>query len=340
MIDVLIAGAGPVGLATALYAEAAGLQVTVVDPRSGPIDKACGEGLMPSAVSALESLGVSLEGQAFRGIRYTNGKRQAQAFFASSPGLGVRRTDLQEALHKRVRDRGIEVLDRSVTTVEQGSHSIHAAGLSARYLVAADGLHSPIRRELGLEIPRPASRRPRWGQRQHFAVAPWTDLVEVHWSGDSEAYVTPVSETVIGVAVLSTERRSFTDHLSAFPAIAERLTGDPVSEVRGAGPLWQGASARVSGRVLLVGDASGYVDALTGEGIAVGLGSAKALVECLRSGNSQHYEDAWRRSSRRYRLITETLLWAARTPPVRRSIVPLASAVPAVFGVVVRQLAH
>ena len=69
-IDLLVAGAGPAGLATALYAVAAGWSVTVVDPRPSPIDKACGEGLMPGAVAALSALGVPVNGHPFHGIRY------------------------------------------------------------------------------------------------------------------------------------------------------------------------------------------------------------------------------------------------------------------------------
>ena len=81
MIDLLIAGAGPAGLATALYAERAGLTVTVVDPRAlagehaRPIDKACGEGLMPGAVRDLADLGVDPPGHPLQGIGYLSEQR-------------------------------------------------------------------------------------------------------------------------------------------------------------------------------------------------------------------------------------------------------------------------
>ena len=91
--------------------------------------------------------------------------------------------------------------------------------------------------------------------------------------------------------------------------------------------------------MLLVGDAAGYVDALTGEGIAIGLAAAERLVRCVAADDPQSYERAWRRASRRYRAVTETLVWAAGRPVLRRAIVPTACRLPPVFGYLVRQLA-
>jgi flavin-dependent dehydrogenase len=92
--------------------------------------------------------------------------------------------------------------------------------------------------------------------------------------------------------------------------------------------------------VLLVGDAAGYVDALTGEGVAVGLASARAAVGCLVAGRPDDYEGAWRTASRRYRWITGSLLWAAGRPVLRGAIVPAAVRLPRVFGAAVGQLAR
>src|SRR6201999_405761 len=114
----------------------------------------------------------------------------------------------------------------------------------------------------------------RFGLRRHYRIAPWTDLVEVHWAAGAEAYVTPVAADQVGVAVLGAQDggtrssgiqyggppgRGFDARLAAFPLLRERLAGAvPVSDVRGAGPLRQGVRRRVAGRVLLAGDASGY----------------------------------------------------------------------------------
>ena len=336
MIDVLIVGAGPAGLATAMFAAAAGLDVTVLDAREGPIDKACGEGLMPGAVAALGKLGVPLQGRAFHGIRYLDDRRSATAFFRSGSGLGVRRTTLQPAMVERARQLGVRVEQAGVTGVLQDATGVAAGGLRARYLVAADGLHSPIRRTLGMD--RPVTGTSRFGLRQHFRVEPWTRLVEVHWGRTSEAYVTPVAADEIGIAIVGPAKVPWAEQIRQFSQLADRIAGaEPAGSVRGAGPLRQSAVAPVSGRVLLVGDAAGYVDALTGEGIAVSLACARSLVDALIVDDPQLYARSWRRDSRRYRWITASLLATRRV--AQPAIVPAASLLPDIFRLAVGQLA-
>lgn len=333
MIDLLVAGGGPAGLATAIHGALAGMEVVVLEPRPTPIDKACGEGLMPGAVRRLRELGVGVPGRPFRGIRYLDGVSglHAEGLFRTGPGLGTRRTVLQAALAERADGLGVRVLARRVGEVRQDDDRVGAAGLTARHLVAADGLHSPVRRGLGLATPRAPGRLPRYGLRRHYAVEPWSDLVEVHWSAHCEAYVTPLGPDRVGVAVLGTERAPFDVLLARFPLLCSRLAGSAGSTVRGAGPLRQQARARVAGRVLFVGDAAGYVDALTGEGLTLAVTAAGELVRCVREGRPQAYERAWRELSRSYRTLTSSLLWARRQPRLAGRIVPLAARLPRVF---------
>ncbi|GHB75189.1 oxidoreductase [Streptomyces viridiviolaceus] len=338
--DLVIAGGGPAGLATALHAARAGLDAVVAEPREAPVDKACGEGLMPGAVRALTALGLDVPGHPIAGIRYVQGPRRVEAAFRAGPGLGARRTALHSALHRAVLDAGVPVLPLRVEAVRQDTTgvSVPGTGLRARWLVAADGLHSPLRRSLGLEVK---SRGPaRYGLRRHYAVPPWSPYVEVHWGEHAEAYVTPLGPALVGVALLTARRAPFDVQLESFPALAGRLPPEAaVTAVRGAGPLRQRARTRAHGRVLLVGDAAGYIDALTGEGISLALTGAEALVTNLCRGTSRRYETDWSRATRRHRLLTELLVRARQRPALAPHIMPAAARLPRLFTAAVNALA-
>jgi flavin-dependent dehydrogenase len=338
MRDLVVAGGGPVGLVTALYAARAGLHVVVREPRRGVIDKACGEGLMPAAVADLLELGVSPDGRPIAGISYVDGAHRVDARFRTGPGRGVRRTALHRSLLAAVLAAGVAVEHRPVRAVAEAAGRVLVDGEPVRYLVAADGLHSPVRRMLGLDMPSAGPRR--YGLRAHVAVPPWSDFVEVHWAAPGEAYVTPVADGLVGVAVLTDRKSTFPELLGHFPALSARMAGHPVTRVRGAGPMRQRSTARVRGRVLLVGDAAGYVDALTGEGIAIGIAQARAAVDALLADDPGRYERDWQRVTRRHDRLTRGLLTLSRHRRLRTRIVPVAAAVPWVFDSAVNQLAR
>lgn len=337
-LDVLVAGGGPVGLYTAIRARLAGLDVAIVEPRPGPIDKACGEGLMPGAVAALAAIGIAPGGVPIRGFRYTDGRWSAEHRFRGGSGLGVRRTVLSAALADRAAELGIPTIRGRVDAIESLPDGVVAAGRRASWLIGCDGLHSTVRRLAGLGTDRGPGAR--YGLRRHYRLAPWTDLVEVHWGAGVEAYVTPVAPRLVGVAMLGPRHTGFDAGLAQVPELAARLRGAvPDGPIRGAGPLRQKSRARTAGRVLLAGDASGYVDALTGEGMRVGFAQGDAAVEAVLAGDAAGYERAWATRTRDFRTITAALV-AAATSPVRAAIVPAAAALPFLYGGIVERLAR
>jgi len=337
--DLLVVGGGPVGLAAAIEARLVGLSVLLCEPRTGAVDKACGEGLMPGALRLLSRIGVEPAGRDFSGIRYLGGGLAVEHRFRSGPGRGVRRTGLHGQMAGRAAEVGVQTVPTRVGVVEQDVAGVTVDGrLRAHWLFACDGLHSSIRRQLGLQ--RPPRRPARYGVRRHFRVSPWSDAVEVHWTPEAEIYVTPVDDDLVGVAVLGPRNVQYDDVIASARGVRERLHGAaPASDLRGAGPMWQDTVRRTAGRVLLVGDAGGYVDALTGEGIRLGLAQARAAVAAVAAGRPRDYERAWRRESRDYRLLTAALVTAAGRRGVRSRIVPLAHRLPRVYGAIVERLA-
>ncbi len=145
---LVVVGGGPIGLACAIEARLAGMEVVVVEPRDDPIDKACGEGLMPGALAALHRIGVDPPGHRLDGIAYLDGSRRVEHRFAERPGRGVRRTVLHRELARRAAELGTPVLRGRVSGLSQRSDGVElslAGGetIDTPWVIAADGLHSP-----------------------------------------------------------------------------------------------------------------------------------------------------------------------------------------------------
>jgi menaquinone-9 beta-reductase len=354
--DAVVVGGGPAGLAFAIAAAGEGLSVAVLERGEGPRDKACGEGLLPGAVRELRALGVAdrlprADTAPIRALRWIDGGGEATLALPPPFGLGVRRTALSAALLARAREAGAEV--RSGVAVRAHRRDADAivaitdgGDVRARVLVAADGLASAVRRREGLDAPAVAPAR--FGLQRHYALAPWSDEVEVHFGEGVEAYVTPAGARRVGVAFLF-ERGDGPPQLerllARFPSLARRLAAAPPdSSPRGAGPLARRARARVADRLVLLGDAAGYLDAITGDGVALAFGCARDLAALLpaalvagATGEAlRPYEAAWRRRFIPYWAWTRLVLSLARRPALLRRVIALAGSAPAPFERIVR----
>jgi flavin-dependent dehydrogenase len=320
--DVFVIGGGPAGLAAAIAARSQGLRVIVADGNCPPIDKTCGEGLMPDAIAAAGRIGIVLpaaEGFPFRGICFHGEGHSVAADFPNGYGVGLRRTALHRHLVDQAERAGVDMLWATpVTGIERTAVQTTKRRFAVRWIIGADGAESRVRRWAGLDRFSRNSRR--FAYRQHFAVKPWTDFVEIYWGDACQIYVTPVAPDEVCVAFISRAREArMAEALKRFPQLASRLSGAmPSSSERGAVTAMARLSAVVRDNVALVGDASGSVDAITGQGQCQAFQQSAALAGALARGDLASYPAQHRRIARRPVLMADLMLTMDRWSLIRR----------------------
>jgi len=333
--DVLVAGGGPAGLSAAIAARQQGLRVLVADLARPPIDKACGEGLMPDSLRALAALGVTLDGLdtgEFRGIRFVGPNDEVESRFPNGAGRGIRRTLLHQALIDRAEALGARLLwETRVETRSEGEITLNGKSVSFRWLIGADGNESRIRRLARLETGSAYERR--IGLRRHFLVKPWTELVEIYWGEDCQAYVTPIAADQVCVALISRERQSsFESAIAQFPKLVARLAaGEVITAVKGAVTVSRRFPAVTSRNVALIGEASGSADAITGEGLAMCFRQAVALGSALAAADLSLYEREHRKIMRLPQFMGRSMLLMDRSGWIRERTLRALSGQPRIF---------
>lgn len=334
--DIFVVGGGPAGLAMAIAGRQAGLNVMVADGAQPPIDKACGEGFLPDGVEALRRLGLQIaasEIRPFRGIRFRTDSRSAEAVFPSGGcGLAIRRTVLHRALIERAQSLGADLLWGSpVTGISHDGVYVGGHFVSARWIVGADGSNSRVRRWARLD--RTTKPKLRYAFRRHFRVRPWTDHMEVYWGKRCQGYATAVSEDQVCIAVASADPHlRIDDGLRELPRLAERLSGAEVISTERGALTGNCRLRRVSqGNVVLIGDASGTVDAITGEGMGLAFRQAAVLAECLSSDDLSRYEGEHRNLALRPRIMARMMLNLDRRPWLQERTLQVFAERPLIF---------
>jgi menaquinone-9 beta-reductase len=322
--DLFVIGGGPAGLAAAIAARRRGLNVVVADAAFPPIDKACGEGIMPDGLVAARALGLDLDkaGQPFRGIRFAGAGRSVEAAFPHGRGMGIRRTALHDLMVGRAAALGVRF--RWGTAV----HGLE--DIRARWIVGADGAHSRVRQWAGLDD---GGRHPRrYGFRRHYRVARQSEFMEVHWGRSAQLYLTPVAPAEVCAVLISRHPQPRLEQaLAQFPEAAARLC-EPLTSERGSLTISRRFPAVWRGNLALVGDASGSVDAITGEGLCLLFQQAEALGEALAAGHLARYGDAHRRIGRIPQFMARFMLLLDGRDRIRARVLQAMAARPPLFA--------
>jgi flavin-dependent dehydrogenase len=333
--EVFVVGGGPAGLAAAIVASQQGMRVIVADRAQPPIDKACGEGLMPDSLEVLAQLGVSLEGcetGTFHGIRFIGPESSVAAEFPLGCGLGIRRVLLHQLLLEQAQKCDVELLwGARVSAIREDAVLVNGRAVTCRWIVGADGQNSRVRDWAGLSSG--SGHTQRIGLRQHFKVRPWSDYVEIYWGSHGQAYVTPVGSHEVCVALISRLKfHSFREGLSEFPELAARLQDSgATTAVRGSLSISRTLKHVYRGNVALIGEASGSVDAITGEGMALAFRQALALAPALAAGDLSSYAAAHTRINSLPEFMSRSMLLMDRSSWLRRRSLRALSRQPDLF---------
>ncbi len=361
MTDVLIAGAGIAGSALAIHLGRCGYSVVLVERNCFPREKPCGEGLMPAGVLALERLGIDTAplGPEFRGIRYHFDGRLTEGCFPqlraeAARGRGIRRRELDAALAElAAKTPGVTLHTGARVTgplFERGRITgllVEGQPMRARLVVGADGAQSRLRHALNLNT---ASRRKRLGICRHFRRPPEAAepraYVEVFLGRGHELYVTPLRNGEILVAALA-EAAAIEGRVEellrrwceAQPKLAALLRdAEPASELLVTAPLSGHARRRVLPKFVLLGDAAGFTDPITGGGMTQALQSAEILAEHLAAESNwterplESFDRTREKMLRDYRWLTAAMLWLAKHPPLISPALRAMRSAPSLFS--------
>ena len=307
--DVLVVGAGPAGSALATALAGSGRSVILLEASHHPRPKACAEYASPRIAEELDRLGLSVESWRgdvlpVKGMRVIRGDDAVDVRYADArgprPAYGLDRTRFDAALAAHAEACGARLLDRTSylgaaqvdgewrATVRSGRAE---RAIRARWLIGADGARSLVARRLGVE--RPVRMPRRLGLVAHYESDPeLVDHGEMHVARRHYVGLAPLAGGRLNVGMAlpmadggSAEAR-FAAAIESLPAVGRRLAGRRrLTPIRGASPIGHRVSSAAGPGWMLIGDAAGFIDPFTGEGIYRALRSARAAADALRTGD-------------------------------------------------------
>lgn len=319
--DVIVVGGGPAGSTTAGLLARAGFDVILIDKATFPREKACAEYVSPGAVELLARLGHldavgAVEHVWLRGMRVGTERARFVLRYDDEDtprrALGIPRVTFDHLLLDRARRDGCRVLEGTrVRGVLRESGRVagvsvsSAAGsesLRARFVVGADGVHSTVARALGVDRPLRFPWPRRLGLVARYAgTLDEADIGQMHVGDGCYCGLAPIAPGIINVGLvnpLRAKRQSesvaafFERSLSSIPGAAQALSGcRRITPIRGIGPLAKRVGPVSGPGYLLVGDAAGFLDPFTGEGIHRALLGAtlgaEALIAAIERGDNE-----------------------------------------------------
>jgi geranylgeranyl reductase family protein len=317
-IDVVIVGAGPAGSVAALVLARAGVRVRLVDRARFPREKLCGDTLNPGSLALLDQLGVGEEIRAralpITGMTVTGpgGASVSADYGGGAQGAAIKRMDLDLLLVAAASAAGVqldqEVRARAPITAPRDGRvaGVRVASGGREYnihapmVIAADGRASCLANALGLSRLAPAPRR--WAHGAYFmGVAGQTTHGEMHVRREGYIGVAPLPCGLTNVCVVherptvkSAPRRLVVDAIACDPVLRERFTtARQVSGVTTLGPLAVDATGTGCPGLVLAGDAAGFIDPMTGDGLRFalrgGVLAAHAALHELQTGRPSHH---------------------------------------------------